>query len=152
MNSLFTAKNMQNLFFKCLLVSILCNLLFYFVYHSISIHIADPFMFDFTLGLVQVFAGIVLGFFMRRQNTSVFQNSQNRKLFIGIVLLIDLFGLVCFVITDLIVMPYTALIMFFYNTFHIERIFTLWDFYSCLCCLSVAFLFQNKKQKTAYNS
>ncbi len=149
MKVLFTAKNYQSLFIKCLFVSILCNLLFYFVYHSIQT--ADPFLFDFTLGLVQVFTGIVLGFYMRSRNKSVFQNKQSRKLCIIIVLLLDLFGLVCFVMTDLITMPYTALIMFFYNTFHIERVFTLWDFYSCLCCFSVVFLLQKPKREVVCN-
>lgn len=140
MKSFFIAKNYQWLFIKCIIAEILVNLFFCFIYNFK--HSYDPFILDFILGIIQICISIGLGIYIRNKNKNLFLIPNNsKKFYVTIISLADLFGVLFILLPDIFAMIYIDISTFFYNILRLERIFSFWDLFSYLLCLSIIFLF-----------
>ncbi len=145
MKELFIAKNVKWLFIKCIIAEILFNLLFFLVFNFN--HTYDYITLDIIFGIMQICVAIGLAIYMRRKNQCLFLNKNTAtKLYIILIGFLDIFGLVCFFAPDFIIVPYVTISMFVYNIIKMDRLFSFWDFYSCLLCLNIVFLFRYKKE------
>lgn len=127
------AKSYRDLFIRCIISSILLNLLFCF-----KSFFASASTEHLLLELLQICLNVLLGAYIRKKNQTIFLQKPIEKKYVNIILIGFLIWLVLLVEPDIISMPYTSFIVPFYNLTGLD-LFHVFDYDSVLVCLAVVF-------------
>lgn len=141
MKKIVIAKSCNHLFIRCVVLSTILNIIFYFsTFFPFRNNYNEDMSIYIVASVLQLCASAFLGWYVRKNNqTILLQEKQTRKRYITITLLGFVFLLIIFVEPNIIITPYTFVINFVYTVFGLDRIFTIVDFTSVLICLGAVF-------------